>query len=115
MNDSCTVNCKSDDVISLSRKKISSYKKLDKTSNYFKLLSNNTRLKVLLILIGEEMCVCDIAESIRLSVPATSQQLKMLKQAGILVQRNAGKTVYYSYANEDIEKMIKMLIFQIVK
>ena len=97
------------------KKKLSGYKELDKISNYFKLLSNNTRLKILLILMGEEMCVCDIAESIGLSIPATSQQLKALKQAEILAQRNAGKTVYYSYANQNIERSMETLILHTVK
>ncbi|NOY16751.1 MAG: helix-turn-helix transcriptional regulator [Gammaproteobacteria bacterium] len=67
------------------------------------------------MLIKSELCVCDIAESINLSVPATSQQLKMLKQAGILVQRNTGKMVYYSFANPEVEGVITSLLSNIIE
>ena len=115
MSDTCTTNCKNSEIILCNRKKISSYNKLDKTSNFYKLLANDTRLKILLILFDGKLCVCDIAESLRLSVPAISQQLKMLKQAEVLTQENRGKTVYYLYADQTIKEVIEMLIFNIVK
>ena len=65
---------------------------------------------ILLILQDSELCVCDIADSIELSIPATSQQLKMLRQSGILTRKNAGKTVYYSYRDNQTEKIIEELL-----
>ncbi|GBE07825.1 transcriptional repressor SdpR [bacterium BMS3Bbin11] len=115
MNDICSTNCKTAQLIAANRKKISRYKNFSKAVVFYKLLGNQTRQKILLILIKSELCVCDIAESINLSVPATSQQLKMLKQAGILVQRNTGKMVYYSFANLEVEGVITSLLSNIIE
>jgi len=114
MTDTCSISCKNYQVINDNQKKISAYNNLDKTTDFYKLLGNQTRLKILLILMNAELCVCDIAESINLSIPATSQQLKMLRQAGILVQRSAGRTVYYSVSNPEIEGVLELLLFNTV-
>lgn len=114
MKDICSVNCKNEDIINENKHKIAAYFEIDKTAEFFKLLSNQSRLKILLILFNNELCVCDIAESIGLSVPATSQQLRMLRQAEILAQRNNGKTIYYSFITTAIEKLVKQLIFHTV-
>ena len=113
MSDTCSINCQSRQIINDNQKKIAAYRDLGKATDFYKLLGNQTRLKIMLILINAELCVCDIAESIGLSVPATSQQLKMLKQAGILAQRNEGKTVYYSYSAPETENLLSSLLFNL--
>ncbi len=110
MGSVCSGFCKNDEIINLKKKKIDNYTKIEEASEYYKLLGNQTRLKILLILLGDRLCVCEIAESIELSIPATSQQLKILKQAGILARKNIGKTVYYSYRNDMTEKIIEKLL-----
>lgn len=115
MSETCDAECKNSQIIVDSQAKISAYRNIERTADFYKLLGNQTRLKILLILMGAELCVCDIAESIDLSVPATSQQLKMLKQAGLLTQRNSGKTVFYSFANPEAEALADSLIFNTLK
>jgi ArsR family transcriptional regulator len=70
-------------------------------------LGNNTRLKIIVRLQYGELCVCEISEIINLSIPATSQQLKMLRQGNILKLRNEGKTAFYSLAKPGIPAIIK--------
>ena len=111
MSDTCATGCKNPQVIAESREKISDYRNIERTADFYKLFGNQTRLKIMLVLMGAELCVCDIAESIELSIPATSQQLKMLKQARILTQRNSGKTVYYSFADPKTEELADSLMF----
>lgn len=84
MDSVCGDLCKNEEIIKINKEKIISCAGLERTADYYKLLGNPTRLKILLILLSNAFCVCDIAESIDLSIPATSQQLKMLKQSGIL-------------------------------
>ena len=111
MGDTCAIGCNNPQVIADSREKIRDYRNIEKAADFYKLFGNQTRLRILLVLMGTELCVCDIAESIDLSIPATSQQLKMLKQAGMLTQRNSGKTVYYSFANSEAEELASSLMF----
>lgn len=107
MSDICTTEC-CDSSIVVSRKKIvSSFKGRDERVEFFKLLGNSSRMAILLVLSEGRMCVCDIASAIELSIPATSQQLKALKQGRILQQEKEGKTIYYSYFST--ETRIKIL------
>lgn len=69
--------------------------RLPPLAEFYKLLGNTTRLKILLALAEGELCVCDIAHVLGLSVAATSHQLKLLRDQGWLGKRDDGKMVYY--------------------
>ena len=68
---------------------------LPQLAELYKLLGNTTRLKILLALVQGELCVCDVAHVLGLTVAATSHQLKLLRGQGWLAMRNDGKMVYY--------------------
>lgn len=74
----------------------------------FKVFGDSTRIKILFILSKCEMCVCDIAQTLNMTQPAVSYQLKVLKQARLVRNRKAGKTVYYSLADSHVETIIGM-------
>lgn len=80
---------------------------LPKLADLYKLLGNTTRLKILLSLSSEELCVCDMAHILGLTVAATSHQLKLLRDNGWLTMRNDGKMVYYSLRNEGLLKALQ--------
>lgn len=71
----------------------------------FKVLGDPTRVKIIFILFKEEMCVCDIAESLSMTQSAISHQLRVLKQARLVKFRKEGKTVFYSLDDEHISKI----------
>lgn len=73
----------------------------------YKLLGNATRLKILLALAQGELCVCDIAHVLELTVAATSHQLKLLRDRGWLAMRNDGKMVYYRLHSEGLLKALR--------
>ncbi len=102
----CQTDCKSESRIQNARKLISDEGKIIEIAEKLKLLGNNSRLKIIISLQYGELCVCEIAEIIKLSIPATSQQLKMLRQSNIVRLRNKGKTAYYSLAKPEIPKII---------
>lgn len=62
----------------------------------FKALGDDTRLEIVNMLMGREMCVCDILSSTNKSQPAISHHLKILKQANIVSDKREGKWIYYS-------------------
>lgn len=106
----CLTNCKSKSKIEKAKKIIENDGDIIEISEKLKLLGNSTRLKIIFALKYGELCVCEISEIIELSIPATSQQLKMLRQANILKSRSEGKTIYYSLTNTKIPEMIKKII-----
>ncbi|MEB4675216.1 metalloregulator ArsR/SmtB family transcription factor [Enterobacteriaceae bacterium G50] len=62
----------------------------------FKLLSDETRLNIVLILreLGE-LCVCDLCTALEQSQPKISRHLAMLRECGLLLDRKQGKWVHY--------------------
>ena len=74
----------------------------------FKVLGDQTRVKILFTLIKDEMCVCDIAELLEMSQSAISHQLRVLKQARLVKYRREGKTVYYSVTDAHVAVILNM-------
>mgnify|MGYP000117842660 CR=1 FL=1 len=83
---------------------------IENSSNSFKAVSkvlslagSEVRLKILFLLnIENELCPCDIADILEMSVPAVSQHIRKMKDAGIIISRRDGQTLYYSLVkNED--------------
>ena len=62
----------------------------------FKLLSDQTRLDIVLLLKASgELCVCDIYTALNLSQPKTSRHLAMLRDSGLVLDSKQGKWVHY--------------------
>lgn len=68
----------------------------------YKLLANPMRLRIIFALEKGELCVCDVANAIGLSIPATSQQLKLLRFGNIVRFRTDGKMAYYSLVSPNL-------------
>ena len=77
-----------------------------KTAELFKIFADNTRLKILDCLFISELCVCDIAHVLNMTISSISHQLRILKQANLVKQRREGKSIYYSLADSHVEKII---------
>ena len=73
----------------------------------FKIFGDSTRVKILYLLLEEEMCVCDIAASLNMTVSAISHQLRILKGAKLIKFRKEGKSVFYSLADEHVNLILK--------
>ena len=68
----------------------------------FKVFGDTTRIKILSVLRVQEMCVCDIAQTLEMTQSAISHQLRILKQMDLVKNRRDGKTIYYSLADAHI-------------
>ncbi|MTI85569.1 MAG: helix-turn-helix transcriptional regulator [Firmicutes bacterium] len=72
----------------------------------FKALGDDNRIKIAYALSREELCVCDVAETIDSSVAAASHHLRLLKNLGLAKSRKQGKMVYYSLRDECVKAII---------
>lgn len=63
---------------------------------FFKAVADPTRIKIMTILMKNEMCVSDICKHFKMKQPSISHHLNILKNAGIVVDRKNGKEVYYT-------------------
>ena len=72
---------------------------IEKVSADFQLISDPTRLKILLLLCHCEECVNNIAVTVNMSAPAVSHHLRLLKQAGLISSRRLGKEIHYKLSD----------------
>ena len=72
----------------------------------FKVFGDSTRIKILYLLFESEMCVCDIAQLLNMTISAISHQLRVLKQSQLVRFRREGKTVYYSLADDHVRSIL---------
>ena len=77
------------------RGKIPPENTLHNLGDFFKILGDPTRLKILHALTLHELCVCDIAALLGMHQSAVSHQLKVLRQARFVRFRREGKIIYY--------------------
>ena len=75
-------------------------------ADFFKVFADATRIKILCVLLCQEMCVCDIADTLRMTQSAISHQLRVLKQMDLVRYRREGKTVFYSLADDHIASIL---------
>src|SRR5208283_3352243 len=61
-----------------------------------KLLSDESRLRILMLLTKKELCVCQIMGVLDMSQPLISRNLSLLLKAGFLKDRREGKLMFYS-------------------
>lgn len=76
----------------------------------FHLLSNKSRFRIACMLMHGEACVHDISEVVcGGQMSNISQQLKMLRLAGVVTKRREGKQILYSIADEKVARLIDFL------
>ena len=72
----------------------------------YKVFGDSTRIRILYVLFEKEVCVCDIAAVLNMTLSAISHQLRVLKNAGLVKYRKEGKTSYYSLADDHVKTII---------
>ncbi|MCY1153072.1 MAG: metalloregulator ArsR/SmtB family transcription factor [Sphaerochaetaceae bacterium] len=78
------------------------YKEL---SDVFKILSNDKRLEILDLLSCGELCACEIQKKFNVTQPTLSYDMKLLKEASLIIERIDGRTHYYNLNQEYFEKI----------
>tara|TARA_R110002073_G_scaffold293194_2_gene458755 strand:+ start:27820 stop:28191 length:372 start_codon:yes stop_codon:yes gene_type:complete len=85
-----------------------------KISKLLSITGNEVRLKILFLLnMEKELCPCDLADILKMSVPAISQHIRKMKDASVITARREGQTIYYSL-NEDETDILKN-VFKSIK
>lgn len=72
----------------------------------FHIFGDSTRMRILYVLFEHELCVCDIAGLLGMTVSAISHQLRILKAAKLVRHRRSGKTVFYTLADDHVRTII---------
>ena len=75
-------------------------------ADLFKVFADTTRIKILYCLMGKQLCVADIAETVCATQSAVSHQLRILKQAHLVKFRRDGKNVIYELSDDHVYTML---------
>lgn len=104
----CNVTCFEEEKVARIKAELAKEQdRLPQLAELYKLLGSVTRLKILLSLADGELCVCDVAHVLGITVAATSHQLRLLRSQGWLSMRNDGKMVYYQVHSEGLLKALR--------
>lgn len=82
---------------------------MEKTIKTFKALGDETRVRILLLISNKSMCAKDIAKDLNISEAAVSQQIKILKEAELIVGYKVGYQITYDLNEEKLRNSIKFM------
>lgn len=102
LDDKCGIYCVNHDAVEKVRSEMVEADVLQRMADIFKVLGDPNRVKIIHCLSKEELCVCDIAQLLGMSVSAVSHQLRALRDRRLVKFRREGKIVYYSLDDNHI-------------
>ncbi|QSZ66172.1 ArsR family transcriptional regulator [Methanofollis aquaemaris] len=108
MRDTCVVRCIHQDAVEEARDHLIDDRTCRTVTEIFRLLGDDTRLRILLALNCRELCVCDLSVLLNLSQSAVSHQLRLLRGADLVKFRREGKVVYYSLADDHVIDLLSV-------
>ncbi|WP_278000283.1 helix-turn-helix transcriptional regulator [Nodosilinea sp. LEGE 07088] len=81
--------------------------KAQRMAEFFSVLSDPHRLKLLSALAQRELCVCDLAAAVKMGESAVSHQLRVLRSQRLVTYRRQGRNVYYRLADGHITALYR--------
>ena len=95
-----------DDIIENVQQRMPDESTMKELADFYKVFGDATRIRILCVLLQQEVCVCDLAAILGMTQSAISHQLRILKQAGLVKFRKEGKTVFYFLADDHVRSIL---------
>lgn len=112
-NMNCDCNVIHEDTVNKTKENMLDDITLNKLTEFFKILGDFTRTKILSVLDNNEMCVCDIANVLNMTKSSISHQLNTLKENNIVKSRRVGKEVFYTLDDEHVTEVFEVALSHI--
>ena len=106
--DLCEVEFFDPKMVAIARDKMLPAPQIDDIAAVYQCLGHPTRVKILHSLFLGELCVCDLAQILGLSVSAVSHQLRLLRTQRLVKFRKDGKMAYYSIDDEHVRSLFAL-------
>jgi ArsR family transcriptional regulator, arsenate/arsenite/antimonite-responsive transcriptional repressor len=74
---------------------------MNSLTSVFKLLSDDTRLRIIMLLYQEELCVCQLSGILKVPQPTVSKNLSKLRDLNLAVDQRKDKFVYYTLRSDN--------------
>ena len=106
--DTCELYCFNEALVHDLRRHLPQGEEIERATAFFSALGSRTRLLVLHCLCrAEELCVCDIANALRMNLSTISHQLRYLRGCGLITYRSEGKMAFYRLADARVQELIR--------
>lgn len=86
---------------------------MNKLLDFFKILSDETRFRIVMLLYKKELCVCEICDILQISQPKASKHLAKLRDMGFVGNKRKSQWIFYyltldeGVMNDIVEKIVK--------
>jgi DNA-binding transcriptional ArsR family regulator len=94
-------------MVEIAKIQVPAQKNLEQLGEFFKVLTDPTRLKILYALRAGELCVFDLSVSVEASVSSVSHHLAALKRVRLVKGRRDGRIIYYSLDDDHINSIVQ--------
>ena len=107
-----TLGCETDCPIQLDnvrqvRQEILSTPQAQQMAEFFAILADPNRLRILSALATQELCVCDLAAVVKMGESAVSHQLRALRAMRLVGYRRDGRNIYYRLADHHVVNLYR--------
>ena len=96
------------EALARAKEKIFNASDVEKICSIFRVLSDPTRMRLVMVLMNGEMCVYHLAEATNSTVSGVSHQLRVLRDNKIVKAKRFGKNVEYSIADEHVREIVNI-------
>ena len=105
--DGCAVRAVDEERVAAAMKALLPEDELRRLTDLFRLLGDMTRARLLYALLeAGELCVCDLASTTGTPETNVSQALRLLRTAGVVKARRAGRMMYYSLDDAHVRMLL---------
>ena len=109
----CDCNTVNEDIVKKVISAMPSEETFSKLADFYKIIGNDTRCKIIYSLSMSEMCVCDLSNVLSMTKSSVSHQLSKMRETGVVKCRRCGKEVYYSLDDEHVASVFAITLTHI--
>lgn len=91
-----------EELVAKTKQALPENKTFDKIAEFFSIIGDRTRCKILFALKESPMCVCDLANVLSMTKSSVSHQLRKMKDASVVKCERIGKQVFYSLDDKHV-------------
>jgi DNA-binding transcriptional ArsR family regulator len=107
--DACAVRMVDPDRVAGVRGSLIGVEEAERLAALFRLLGDRSRTRILFALAeAGELCVCDLAAAVGVPEASVSQALRLLRTAGVVQARRAGRMVWYRLDDDHVRLLLDL-------
>lgn len=104
--ESCACEAIHEDAVLAAKAALPEFEALEDLAEFFKVLTDPTRLAIMYALRVGELCVCDLSATTGGSSSTVSRHLSILKKAKLVASRRDGRVVFYRLADSHVQGIV---------